>query len=247
MSYISVIAPTETLFQSTLDFYKALGFYEAVVYDRADSHSRREDDHALSSEKETWLQNPAHTPEQSITIKVRLVHQEFGSNATSPGPKGDKNEDWRGSVQSIAFYTTELSGVISRLDARRVDCQVYPEYNQPIEVYAHDPLGTLVGFTSKRNAAARTAGTGAFSRRLTISTPAKPQVPGSPGHQEKKKIGVMTSGGDAPGMNAAVRAVVRMSIAKGCVPYAVYEGYEGLVQGGDLILEKTWEDRKSVV
>ncbi|RPB18604.1 6-phosphofructokinase [Terfezia boudieri ATCC MYA-4762] len=43
-------------------------------------------------------------------------------------------------------------------------------------------------------------------------------------------------------MNPAVRAVVRMSIAKGCVPYAIYEGYEGLVQGGDLIQEKAWED-----
>lgn len=219
-----------------------MGFYEAVVYDRADSHSKREDDHALTSEKETWLQNPAPVPEQSITIKVRLVHRKFGSNATSPSPKGNKSEDWRGAVQSIAFYTTQLSEIISRLEARRIDCQVYPEYAQPIEVYVYDPLGTLIGITSKRNAAARTAGTGAFSKRLTINTPLKPPAPSSPGHEKKKKIGVMTSGGDAPGMNAAVRAVVRMSLAKRCVPYAIYEGYEGLVQGGDLIQEKTWED-----
>lgn len=242
MSFVSVIAPTETLFHSTLDFYKALGFYEAVVYDRADSHSKREDDHALTSEKETWLQNPAPTPEQSITIKVRLVDWKFSSDATSQGPQGNKHEDLRGALQSIALYTTELSEIISRLDARKIDCQVYPDNAKAMEVYAHDPLGTLVGFTSKRNAAARTAGTGAFSRRLTVNTPPKPEVPSSPGHQKRKRIGVMTSGGDAPGMNAAVRAVVRMSIAKGCVPYAIYEGYEGLVQGGDLIQEKTWED-----
>lgn len=50
-----------------------------------------------------------------------------------------------------------------------------------------------------------------------------------------KKIAVMTSGGDSPGMNACVRAVVRMSIHLGCDAYCIYEGYEGLVQGGDLI------------
>jgi 6-phosphofructokinase 1 len=59
---------------------------------------------------------------------------------------------------------------------------------------------------------------------------------------KKKRLGVMTSGGDAPGMNGVVRAVVRMAIAKGCEAYAIYEGYEGLVQGGDLIRQMLWED-----
>lgn len=59
---------------------------------------------------------------------------------------------------------------------------------------------------------------------------------------KRKRIGVMTSGGDSPGMNAAVRSVVRMSIALGCESYAIFEGYEGLVQGGDLIKKMTWED-----
>lgn len=52
----------------------------------------------------------------------------------------------------------------------------------------------------------------------------------------------MTSGGDAPGMNGAVRAVVRQSIASGCTAYAVYEGYQGLVDGGSMIKEMMWED-----
>jgi len=60
--------------------------------------------------------------------------------------------------------------------------------------------------------------------------------------QKKKRIGVMTSGGDAPGMNAVVRAVARMAMAKGCEPYAIREGYEGLVQGGNLIERLSWED-----
>jgi len=45
------------------------------------------------------------------------------------------------------------------------------------------------------------------------------------------KIAVLTSGGDAPGMNACVRAVVRATINYGFEAYAVYDGYKGLVEG----------------
>ncbi|GGI09632.1 6-phosphofructokinase [Egicoccus halophilus] len=48
-------------------------------------------------------------------------------------------------------------------------------------------------------------------------------------------IGVLTSGGDAPGMNAAVRAVVRTALAEGVDVYAIYEGFRGMVEGGDAI------------
>jgi 6-phosphofructokinase 1 len=46
-----------------------------------------------------------------------------------------------------------------------------------------------------------------------------------------KKIGVYTSGGDAPGMNACVRAVVRNAIYNGCEVVGIQYGYEGMIQG----------------
>lgn len=46
-----------------------------------------------------------------------------------------------------------------------------------------------------------------------------------------KKIAVLTSGGDAPGMNAAIRAVSRYALAGGVEVYGVYEGYKGLMEG----------------
>ncbi|KAL2158386.1 hypothetical protein VTH06DRAFT_4434 [Thermothelomyces fergusii] len=58
----------------------------------------------------------------------------------------------------------------------------------------------------------------------------------------KKKIAIMTSGGDSPGMNGVVRACVRMAIHLGCDAYCIYEGYEGLVRGGDLIRQMQWHD-----
>ena len=46
-----------------------------------------------------------------------------------------------------------------------------------------------------------------------------------------KKIGVLTSGGDAPGMNAAIRAVVRTAINRGIEVVGIYRGYNGLING----------------
>lgn len=45
-----------------------------------------------------------------------------------------------------------------------------------------------------------------------------------------KKIGVLTSGGDSPGMNAAIRAVVRSGLARGCEVYGIRDGYRGIIE-----------------
>ncbi|MFD1863868.1 6-phosphofructokinase [Planococcus chinensis] len=52
-----------------------------------------------------------------------------------------------------------------------------------------------------------------------------------------KRIGVLTSGGDSPGMNAAVRAVVRKGIYEGIEVAGVYHGYQGLIDGNISVLE----------
>ena len=44
-----------------------------------------------------------------------------------------------------------------------------------------------------------------------------------------KTIGVLTSGGDAPGMNAAIRAVVRRGLSSGLNVKGIYKGYNGLL------------------
>ena len=58
---------------------------------------------------------------------------------------------------------------------------------------------------------------------------------------DQSNLGVLTSGGDAPGMNAAVRAVVRTALSRGIAAYAIQDGYRGLVEGGDKIREMNWE------
>ena len=56
-----------------------------------------------------------------------------------------------------------------------------------------------------------------------------------------RRIAVLTGGGDAQGMNAAVRAVVRTALDRGVEVFAVYEGYQGLVDGGDCFHRMEWE------
>lgn len=58
-------------------------------------------------------------------------------------------------------------------------------------------------------------------------------------------IGILTSGGDAPGMNAAIRAVTRAGIANGFRIMAIYRGYEGLIN--DDIAEFTTENVSNII
>lgn len=62
-----------------------------------------------------------------------------------------------------------------------------------------------------------------------------------------KRIGVVTSGGDAQGMNAAVRAIVRTALSAGVDCYGIYEGYTGMIAGGDLIRKMAWGDVSGIL
>ncbi|XP_061697079.1 ATP-dependent 6-phosphofructokinase, liver type [Syngnathoides biaculeatus] len=62
-----------------------------------------------------------------------------------------------------------------------------------------------------------------------------------------RAIAVLTSGGDAQGMNAAVRAVTRMGIYVGAKVYLIYEGYQGLVDGGDHIKLANWQSVTNII
>lgn len=89
---------------------------------------------------------------------------------------------------------------------------------QLIELYTLDPLNNTLIFSNKP----------AFPSVLDVPLTGPGSVDEAANKSGKtKKIGVLTSGGDAPGMNACVRAVVRYGISKGCDVFAVYEGYQG--------------------
>ncbi|XP_056630416.1 ATP-dependent 6-phosphofructokinase isoform X1 [Diorhabda sublineata] len=67
------------------------------------------------------------------------------------------------------------------------------------------------------------------------------------GAYKGRGLAVFTSGGDSQGMNAAVRAVVRMGIYLGCKVYFIREGYQGLVDGGNNIVEANWSSVSCII
>jgi 6-phosphofructokinase 1 len=62
-----------------------------------------------------------------------------------------------------------------------------------------------------------------------------------------KRVGVLTSGGDASGMNAAVRAIVRTGLDQGLEVWGIYEGYRGLIEGGDKIRPLSWNSVGGII
>ncbi|XP_076456810.1 ATP-dependent 6-phosphofructokinase-like isoform X2 [Babylonia areolata] len=81
----------------------------------------------------------------------------------------------------------------------------------------------------------------AYQRKDSVlATPGREGQNILPGAWAGNVIGVFTSGGDSQGMNGAVRAVVRMGIFLGCKVYCIREGYQGMVDGGENIVEASW-------
>ena len=55
------------------------------------------------------------------------------------------------------------------------------------------------------------------------------------------RLGVLTSGGDAQGMNAAVRSAVRAALEREAQVFGIFEGFQGMIEGGNLIRPFTWD------
>ncbi|QHO90718.1 6-phosphofructokinase [Actinomyces sp. 432] len=85
------------------------------------------------------------------------------------------------------------------------------------------------------------------TQRDTSPGPAVDADTGASSAGEPVRIGVLTSGGDAQGMNAAVRAVVRTALRMGAQPYAVMEGWAGAVAGGEGVRKLEWDSVGSIL
>lgn len=83
--------------------------------------------------------------------------------------------------------------------------------------------------------------------RPTPESPAKREYTIEPGSHKGKGIAVFTSGGDAQGMNSALRAVVRFGLFIGCKVFFIREGYQGMVDGGKNIQEATWASVSGII
>lgn len=246
--FVVYYAPTKVLFDATKKFYEGTLGFTAVTGDASSG--------STSTEDAVWLCSDLEDLGKASVIQLLLDRNKSASpeqiEKTSQNLLAHRlKRDWRTLQSSVCFQTSQLGTLIESLKESGYDYQVRPSDLDPFEVYAVDPLGSLIGFSGLKNPFGVTAKTrfpssdGKLPGAMAIS-----ESESQPLHSftenaatRGRNIAVITSGGDAPGMNANVRAIVRAAIYKGCRAFAVNEGYTGLVKGGpEYIREMKWHD-----
>lgn len=258
VSLISLNTTDQDVFVATAKFYAALGFSLVKTYSKYSlvaTEQKAEQLRGVSHDslREVWLQT---VPLQKIddlgsvvpwqdmpfyngdTTKLLLSGFLLKLRLVALAPSTDAMHD----ISLFSCTLDEVETTVSSMGAESTK-----EKDGTLTV--RDPLGNSVHITNKPFASLDKQfnlpqefldfQTEQLMKKLPVSSAASDlAVNGA----QKKKIAVMTSGGDSPGMSPAVRAVVRSGIYFGCDMFAVYEGYEGLVRGGDLLKKMEWED-----
>ncbi|RUP48864.1 6-phosphofructokinase, partial [Jimgerdemannia flammicorona] len=234
LSHFTLTAPNPDTYTNALVFYSALGF-QTVAAPSGDT-------------KEVWLTLFGKQPIQDLTVKLWINPS---MRIKDPLPE---DSEWRLEQSNVAAVSGDLATVESILVSLSRPFQKHtpaPSSNPlsvpltasqtPTELYALDPLNNLLTFTNVGHPLSCEV-----VDRTTKPVAAPSSIPS--GHSaRRKKIGVLTSGGDSPGMNASVRAIVRVGIARGCDVYGIYEGYRGLVEGKEKIKKLKWDDVRGFI
>ncbi|CCE64420.1 hypothetical protein TPHA_0H02160 [Tetrapisispora phaffii CBS 4417] len=242
-SYSTINAYSKDLLHETVKFYEnVLGLSSREI-----------------SETSYILSNGA------VTIKVVLSEDSTKAQEHSKRveffSKNQSSIDWRTAASSATvFNSADICSVRQKLAASNSPTQSFPSELNPLLLYSIDPLGNLFGVTATKNAISTkptekveeshkkrdlTSKLGSYtdlSSQLATSVD-YPSLPTKLNpNKAEKAIAVMTSGGDAQGMNSCVRAIVRSTIFKGCRAFC-HGRLRRFSQGGpEYIKEVTWED-----
>ncbi|KAJ1960517.1 6-phosphofructokinase, alpha subunit, partial [Dispira parvispora] len=261
LSHVQLQTYDEQAFQAALEFYTALGF-QTVKH----SQSHRE---TVSLKESAWLHLFPSTSSfpgaESNPLTIRLSLLQPPADSQTP------RESSSPLAEQLCFSTTDIQNLETFLHQQGCAVQHWdvtpgqslatgdadlatvlrsPSHGAWIELTTQDPLGTPLVFTNKQGPFSTV--TRPFQSTTTAEEPESVFHTAVPSHDgattpapcgdRVRRIGVLTSGGDSPGMNPAVRAVVRTAIARDCVPYAIHDGYQGLVDGGNKIQRMEWQD-----
>jgi 6-phosphofructokinase len=249
-SYITLLAPNLKAFQDTIDFYVRTAAFACCTT------GQLVDDVGMGSicvpsspakgaavptanakqlnagDKSAWL-----TPAMGNSIHVVYL-------AVSPAPMINLSPVADVNWDDVILGT--WSGVDlqrAQLALRHMRC-AFKVFSDPasghLAITARDPLGNTI---TLNNAHAINEAPNLFHNSYEVPA-LHPEscfdfaaVP----EGSQKRIAILCSGGDSCGMNAAVRSIVRVALQRGCIPFAVYEGYQGLVEGGSKICQMGWE------
>ncbi|KAH3899121.1 probable 6-phosphofructokinase subunit alpha [Saccharomycodes ludwigii] len=254
LAFRSVATHDPHLYHETIKFYHKLGFSTIKVYDKFKNGQNLLLSNGTSKDslKETWLESfkLSELDKDGFRIpqqEAKLGHKSDGALLKIRLISIEASKSINVNTSSISYFSAALEKQASLLSALPKSKKISNDLYEVV-----DPLDNVVYLTNSVN--------GVTNEKLSEDYFLHPNVPSpsSSGSSEdvkqaasvllnknapkKKKIAVMTSGGDSPGMNASVRAVVRAGIYYGCDVYAVYEGYKGLLEGGSLLKKMEWSD-----
>lgn len=250
----SFVTADRGLYEATRDFYVSLGFklnseWSSKNVDYCSGPTR-----APESIEEATLVLPGEGSCLSVVLlRLSLLgpSKEFSDGKRTRLLDVVDTHDWRGLSEAIEFRVSAITAELSKADDKTGPRQLHPKFGVPSTVFLVDPLGNLIGFT--QTSGVSTAEIRPVEDAAALEDPnalklpkvgdvdkhefpSSPAVPTNP----RKRIAVLTSGGDSPGMNAAVRAVVRYGIYRQCEVFAVHEGYAGLIS--DNMKKMSWDD-----
>lgn len=262
LSHYSLVAPSLALHNRARTFYLAIGF-QIVAYKTQKS----------STGPESWLHLfPAakNLEAGSDGISLRIVVDPVSNfneidYVGHVGKKLNRLTDDKIVIEKqwLCFSGVDVEVLKTTLDEMKhsYDLNEMLSTSGPTttastaDLRTFDPLGNLIEFTENISAfttLTSTPNVTTSSLHRPSMTPIKestmsPSILSPTIQKRKKKIGIMTSGGDSSGMNAAVRSITRMSWLRGCIPYAIFEGYQGLVDGGEFIKQLEWDDVRGLL
>ncbi|KAI8598207.1 6-phosphofructokinase [Dissophora ornata] len=232
MSHVILTALTKETYHASVAWFEQLGLKAIMTESSAEVTA-------------TWLQLFSESDWNGVSLKIV-----YSPSGLRKQPHSSKM-DWRSMPAIASIYTNTLKAIETLFARLPWPYQLYstPSKENPGEteftcIYAHDPMNNLLVFTNKPNPfeiKKQKEYKVEEEEEATESVVSQTTALGS-SSERRRKIAILTSGGDAPGMNAAVRAVVRAAVLRGCDAYAVHEGYQGLVDGGDMIRKMGWDD-----
>ncbi|OMH83955.1 ATP-dependent 6-phosphofructokinase [Zancudomyces culisetae] len=243
--HLTIACNNQNEYEQVLKFYELLNF---VVIRKAAYKEGKKDlgDPNQTILGEVWLHQFSRVNNSALTLRVVLIEDIDGEN--------EKKKIVEKNV-SLSFYFEDVMKLHEELKEQKVEHEIYVnEENGKKRLTLFDPVGTRVYVVPEVNAFnVPVAMEGDFEKSYFVDIPrvradsrrgsAAPSGTSTPAIQYgTKRIGILTSGGDAQGMNAAVRSIVRYSIQRGLEPFLIYDGYSGLVQGGSKIVQAKWSD-----
>ncbi|CCG24344.1 Pfk1 phosphofructokinase alpha subinit [Candida orthopsilosis Co 90-125] len=272
LSYVSFITSDQGKFLQSYKFYSNLGFrltknFSRVTTDGASGAYKPQMQLGVSKDslREVWLESyPLQELDNNGNLRpwqeMKVYTGDDGERLTDTTVikiRLSNEKQLKSTVKRFIFFSTDLKQVEKLLKDANVEVERVNDHVFRVK----DPLGNYLQFSNTKNVLDSKQyhspqeyirETEATILKNRHKKQLKSEIDLVIDQEEafieggkKKKIAVMTSGGDAPGMNPAVRAVVRAGIYYGCDVYAVYEGYEGLVKGGDLLKKMDWSDVRS--